>query len=95
MTIYKKWKDKYLNLIQKISNRRGWNASDCNPFFYIIFDHLHKSNALNLIQKISNRRGWNASDCNPFFYIIFDHLHKSNALSLREFKKQLKQKRKG
>ena len=59
--IYKKWKDKYLNLIQKISNRRGWNASDCNPFFYIIFDHLHKSNALSLreFKKQLKERGKN------------------------------------
>ena len=55
MIIYKKWKDKYLNLIQKISNRRGWNVNiDCNPFFYIIFDHLHKSNALSLREFKSN-----------------------------------------
>ena len=46
--IYKKWKDKYLNLIQKASDRFGWKASDCNPWFYIIYDHLHRSNADSL-----------------------------------------------
>ena len=46
--IYKPWKDTYLNLIQKASDRFGWSCSDINPFFYIIFDHLHKSNAKSL-----------------------------------------------
>ena len=45
---YNDWKDTYLNLIQKASNRFGWSCSDINPFFYIIFDHLHKSNASSL-----------------------------------------------
>lgn len=46
--IYKKWKDQYLNLIQKASDRFKWNASDCNPWFYIVYDHLHRSNADSL-----------------------------------------------
>ena len=46
--IYKKWKDKYIDLINKISMKKGWSASDINPFFYIIYDHLHRSNALSL-----------------------------------------------
>lgn len=50
MIIYKPWKDYYLNLINKASLRFGWNASDMNPFFYRIYDHLHRSNANSLRQ---------------------------------------------
>ena len=46
--IYKAWKDKYIDLINKISMKKGWSTSDLNPFFYIIFDHLHRSNADSL-----------------------------------------------
>lgn len=45
---YKTWKNKYIDLINKISTKKGWSTSDINPFFYIIFDHLHKSNAKSL-----------------------------------------------
>ena len=47
MITYKPWKDKYIDLINKISIKKGWSASDMNPFFYIIFDHLHNSKAAN------------------------------------------------
>ena len=50
MIIYKPWKDYYLNLINKASLRFGWNASDMSPFFYRIYDHLHRSNANSLRQ---------------------------------------------
>ena len=46
--IYKTWKDKYIDLINKISIKKRWSASNMNPFFYIIFDHLHRSNADSL-----------------------------------------------
>jgi len=46
--IYKKWKDIYLNIIQKASDRLGFDASDLNPWFYTIYDHLHRSNADSL-----------------------------------------------
>lgn len=39
------WKDDYINLVNKASIKYGWNASDMNPFFYRIYDHLHRSNA--------------------------------------------------
>ena len=82
--IYKKWKDNYLNLIQKISNRRGWNASDCNPFFYIIFDHLHKSNALSLreFKKQLKERKKNNVWCTILFFsrliIFFNNFNNNN-----------------
>ena len=53
-----------------------------------------KDDYIDLVNKISIRKKWNASDMNPFFYRIYDHLHKSNADSLREFKKQLKERKK-
>ena len=60
--IYKAWKDKYIDYINKASIRYGWSTSDLNPFFYIIFDHLHKSKAESLreFKKQLKQRGNNA-----------------------------------
>jgi len=48
MTTFKQWKDNYLNIIGKGTKRLGYDASDMNPWFYIVYDHLHKSNAKSL-----------------------------------------------
>lgn len=48
MTTSKQWKDNYLTLIGKASKRLGYDASDLNAWFYIVYDHLHKSNAKSL-----------------------------------------------
>ena len=43
-----KWKDIYINIINKATKRLGYSAGDLNPCFYIVHDHLYKSNALSL-----------------------------------------------
>jgi hypothetical protein len=43
-----KWKDIYINIINKASKRLGYSAADLNPWFYIVHDHLYRSNANNL-----------------------------------------------
>ena len=48
MITFKQWKDYYINIINKASKRLGYNASDLNPWFYIVYDHLHRSNANSL-----------------------------------------------
>ena len=48
MTTFKQWKDNYLNIINKASKRLGYDASDLNPWFYTVYDHLHKTNANSL-----------------------------------------------
>ena len=48
MTTFKQWKDDYLNIINKASKRLGYDASDLNPWFYTVYDHLHKTNANSL-----------------------------------------------
>jgi hypothetical protein len=30
------WKDKFINLINKISKKKGWESSDINPFFNVV-----------------------------------------------------------
>ena len=44
----KNWKDIYINIINKASKRLGYSAADLNPWFYIVHDHLYRSNALSL-----------------------------------------------
>ena len=48
MTTFKQWKDNYLKIINKASKRLGYDASDLNPWFYTVYDHLHRSNANSL-----------------------------------------------
>lgn len=48
MTTFKQWKDNYLNIINRASKRLGYDASDLNPWFYTVYDHLHKTNANSL-----------------------------------------------
>ena len=48
MITFKQWKDDYLNIINKASKRLGYDASDLNPWFYTVYDHLHKTNANSL-----------------------------------------------
>jgi hypothetical protein len=43
----KNWKDKLINLINKISKKKGWRCDDLNPYFYQI-DLLPYSNAKTL-----------------------------------------------
>lgn len=63
MTTFKQWKDYYLNIINKASKRLGYDASDLNPWFYTVYDHLHKTNANSLRefkQQIKQGRNNNA-----------------------------------
>mgnify|MGYP003136167366 CR=1 FL=1 len=43
----KNWKDKLINLINKISKKKGWSSNDSNPFFYQIH-FLNMTNAKSL-----------------------------------------------
>ena len=43
------WKDKLINLINKISKKRGWDSSDNNPFFNIV-QHIGSTDAATLRQ---------------------------------------------
>ena len=63
MTTFKQWKDDYLNIINRASKRLGYDASDLNPWFYTVYDHLHKTNANSLRefkQQIKQGRNNNA-----------------------------------
>ena len=63
MTTFKQWKDDYLNIINKASKRLGYDASDLNPWFYTVYDHLHKTNANSIRefkQQIKQGRNNNA-----------------------------------
>ena len=43
------WKDKFINLINKISKKKGWESSDINPFFNVVH-HIGSTDAQTLRQ---------------------------------------------
>ncbi len=43
------WKTKFINLINKISKKKGWESSDINPFFNIVH-HVGSTDAQTLRQ---------------------------------------------
>ena len=43
------WKAKFINLINKISQKKGWESSDINPFFNIVH-HVGSTDAETLRQ---------------------------------------------
>ena len=45
----KNWKDKFINLINKISKKKGWESSDINPFFNVVH-HIGSTDAQTLRQ---------------------------------------------
>jgi hypothetical protein len=51
-----------------------------------------KDKFVKLVNKINKKRGWQCDDMNPFFYQI-NLLNFSNAKTLREYKKQMKDKK--
>ena len=43
------WKTKFINLINKISKKKGWESSDINPFFNVVH-HVGSTDAQTLRQ---------------------------------------------
>tara|TARA_R110000772_G_scaffold200818_1_gene311278 strand:- start:51 stop:230 length:180 start_codon:yes stop_codon:yes gene_type:complete len=43
------WKNKFINLINKISTKKGWESSDINPFFNVVH-HVGSTDAETLRQ---------------------------------------------
>ena len=52
----KNWKDKFINLINKISKKKGWESSDINPFFNVVH-HVGSTDAQTLRQFKKEIRG--------------------------------------
>ena len=50
------WKAKFINLINKISQKKGWESSDINPFFNIVH-HVGSTDAQTLRQFKKEIRG--------------------------------------
>ena len=38
------WKTRKINAINKLSKKKGWNASDNNPYFYLVHE-IYKTKA--------------------------------------------------
>ena len=50
------WKDKLINLINKISTKKGWDSSDINPFFNMVH-HIGSTDAQTLKQFKKQMKG--------------------------------------
>ena len=50
------WKAKFINLINKISQKKGWESSDINPFFNIVH-HVGSTDAQTLRQFKKQMKG--------------------------------------
>ena len=50
------WKDKLINLINKISTKKGWDSSDINPFFNMVH-HIGSTDAQTLRQFKKQMKG--------------------------------------